>query len=521
MTEQPPDLWGQRMRIPILMLSGEVNSGKTLFGLGIDPNCRKPAAEAEPTTIVWDQEGSAEPYAGGLNFTWKDTRAAVAAGVHMEQVAATAKDPRWLKILKENADCNDSPAASMFRAWYMSLIKVPAKRYSVGMVDTFTPLQDGMIDWLKRHPEAFGRTAEEYRKLATMTLWPDVKAMLSHILSVDCRLRFEAFVLTVHLKNEWEQKQKTGLRIAEGLDVLQKLATVHFELDRSPKAKGKDAPKQPAGLVRKERMIVFGATPEDDRPVLPPRMPECTPHAIRQYILNPPDFAKLKLAERAPDDALTDDQKLLVNQQIAQNEAETATAKLSALEMARQAAATMAQQNTQYTATMSPTSRQRDKIREHAPPSITPRQLDEIMGLVRKLFATGAGAGEWLQLVAKTPDPTKLTESQAEDVIVQLYAKAAHAAVPPHPGASPDPEHQAAEQQPAPTEQPTATDRATQEQREKIRDLTVRLYGEHAIPQNTLFLQSLGYGSANSLTVAQAASRIQQLRDGFEGEPPF
>ena len=56
----------------------------------------------------------------------------------------------------------------MFRAWYLSLIQVPAGKYSVGMCDTFTPLQEGLIDWLKRHPEAFGRSMAEYTKASSM-----------------------------------------------------------------------------------------------------------------------------------------------------------------------------------------------------------------------------------------------------------------------------------------------------------------------------------------------------------------
>ena len=106
------DLWGG-MRIPIIMFSGPVNSGKTLAGLTIDPNCRKPAAEVQPTTLVYDQEGSSDPYVGGLNFEHKDTRAAVGAGVHNRVLIPAATDPRWLRILKEKADCNDSPSASM------------------------------------------------------------------------------------------------------------------------------------------------------------------------------------------------------------------------------------------------------------------------------------------------------------------------------------------------------------------------------------------------------------------------
>jgi len=165
---------------------------------------------------------------------------------------------------------------------------------------------------------------------------------LSHILAVDCRLRFETFVLTVHLKNEWAGGKATGRKIAEGLDTLEKLATLHIELDRSPTAKGKEAPRVPSAILKKERLVSFGKTADDDRPILPPRLPKATPDAIREYILNPPDFAKLVTGERLPDDKLSDDRKLLIQQEMSRNSVESETAKLSAIEMAQAAAAKMA-----------------------------------------------------------------------------------------------------------------------------------------------------------------------------------
>ena len=505
------DLWGSGVRIPIMMVSGPVNSGKTLFGLTIDPNCRKPASEVEPTTLVYDQEGSSEPYVGGLNFEWKDTRAAVAAGVHMQRVPAAQTDPRWLRILKENADCNDSPAASMFRAWYLSMIQVPAGRYAVGVCDTFTPLQDGMVDWLRRHPEAFGRTANEYTKASSMFLWPDVKAMLAHILTVDCRLRFETFVLTVHLKNEWAAGQKTGKQIAEGLDVLEKLATVHLELDRSPKAKGKEAPRVPSAILKKERLVRFGLDGDSDLPILPPRLPKCTPDEIRKYIANPPDFAALKADERAVDDSMTDEQRLLIQQEISRNEAEAATAKLSALELARQAAAQGRYESVTVATETRPAvangnghtePQQQQQPQQQAPPAqptASPQKVQQVLGLMRELFATGAAAQEWLMQQEAATNPAQLTDLQADGVLSKLFAMKSARDMPATPAPT------------APEEPVPNNGRVTQEQREKIRDLMTAIHGDQAPAEQGRWLQSLGLGSANSLTYHQAAARIVEL----------
>jgi hypothetical protein len=515
------------MKIPIVMISGAVNSGKTLFALTIDPNCRRSREEVEPTTIVWDQEGSADTYAGSLNFEHKDTRAAVAAGVHGKVMVPADTDPRWLKILKSQADCNDSPAAAMFRAWYFGLLSVPAGKYAVGICDTFTPLQDGMVDWLRRHPEAFGRTINEYTKASSMTLWPDCKAMLSHILAVDCRLRFSTFVINLHLKNEWAGGAKTGKQVAEGLDVLEKLATLHLELDRAPKEKGKDAPRVPAAIVKKERLVRFGAIGEEDKPILPPRIPQCTPDAIRKYIATPPDFAKLEAGERLPDTSMNSDERLRMQATIAADERVAAETRLSALEMARQAAeagrAAMAAQAVAMSAgatVAAPAPVQQaangngngsaddnangnGNGHSQSVKPITAQQGKEMMNLFKELFSSGPEAGKWMMENHGTTDPQTLTETQAMGVLSDLNGmKAAKQRAAIQTPAAEKPNGQAASTEP---------EHCTTEQRGKIRELTQRIYGEQAEGAQKAWLTSIGCGAPMGLTFQQAQLRIVDL----------
>lgn len=495
------NLWNG-YRIPIIMISGPVNSGKTLFGLTIDPTCRLPAS-VTPATIHWDQEGSADSYAGALNFDHKDTRAAVAAGVHMQAQAADALDPAWRKMLLENPDVKDSPSMSMFRAWYLSLLKVPAGKYAVGICDTFTPLQEGLIEWMRRHPAAFGRTAAQYDKASSMFLWPDLKSVLAHILATDCRTRFDTFVINVHLKKEWTGGAPTGKHVAEGLDVLEKLATLHIELDRTPKEKGKEAPRVPSGLVKKQRLVRFGATGGDDLPILPPRLPEATPDAIRAYIAAPPDFAKLKVEERLPDTSLSDDEKLRLSATMAENNRVAEEAKLNAMELAAKAAREMRSgvspfaqpettQSTSGTATMA-----------------TAIQVSEMISLFKELFPDGKAARAWLLSGAGTDNPQLLTDSEAQGVMSKLFGMKAE-------------RQAAANVTPAPTAAagPTA-EKVTVEQRAMIRDMTVRLYGAQAGEENAKFLSLLGIGAAMGLTSTQANARITELeRAMMRTNPP-
>lgn len=308
------DLWCG-IEIPYIRGSGETESGKTMFGLSIDPNCRN--FDVAPTTVVWDFEGSADPYKSGLNFDHRDLSEIVRLHVGTSR--------RYKPI-------------DLYYAWNQDVKSLGPANYRVGMVDTFSDVESGLIEWVRQNPKEFGRTANEYIKAASMFLWPDVKAFAKQLIFGDLRPIFQTFYTTHHLKNSWDGGKKTGDRIAEGLDVLEKLASLHLRFDRRPTAKNKSAPEKPSAIRGKARLIQFGKTPEEDRSILPPRLPVATPQAIREYIKNPPDFNNLKKEEQLPDQSLTDDQKLLINQDIAFTNMEAAKAHQQQAELMNSAA---------------------------------------------------------------------------------------------------------------------------------------------------------------------------------------
>lgn len=530
------DLWGG-VRIPIVLLSGEVNSGKTLWGLLADPNCRKPGVSA--TTIWWDNEGSAETYAGSLNFDWRDVRSAVADGYHLRTQKAGPNDPKWRRILIETADVNDSPSASLFRAWYLHLLSIEPGRYAVGGVDTFTPIQEGLIEWLRRHPEAFGRTAGQYDKASSMFLWPDVKTMLGYILTTDCRLRFSTFVLTLHLKNEWAGGAKTGQRIAEGLDTLDKLATLHLRLDRTPPAKNKDAPRKPSAIVVKERLVSFGATAEEDRPILPPRLPDASPDAIRAYIAAPPDFANLKPAERMPDQSLTEDQRLQIAAATAADNRAAEETAMTRLEMMRRAAGvssiampahghgtcdagaaplqteSLAGPSASSTATPAPRAVAPAAPADTGPKMATAGQIKELEDRLMKTFSTPEEGRAWFLSGSGGLRPADLTESAMTDCLAALCRlqseRVQSAAAAKLAAASPAAAAAVVTQPPAmPPVPPDGL--ATQEQRDTIRRLSeaIGLTQEYHIA----WLTARGVNSYRSLSFEAAQSRIEELESG-------
>jgi hypothetical protein len=118
----------------------------------------------------------------------------------------------------------------------------------------------------------------------------------------------------------------------------------------------------------RERLLRFRLKEDDDRHVLPPRLHPCTPDQIRKYIASPPDFAKLKASEQLPDQSMSDEDRLLIQQEIAKNNAEDSAARLAALEMARGSgwtqpvqAATQQQTSAQPPATPPPSPPQSDQ----------------------------------------------------------------------------------------------------------------------------------------------------------------
>jgi len=409
--------------IPICALSGETSSGKTLFPIMSTPNALDKSKP--PQCVVHDLEGSAETYVSSLNFEWRDIRGMLADGLHMRKGTPKDSDPNWKKILLTNTEhANDHPAASMFRAVFMSVLSIEPGQFLTCSVDPFTALQVGAMEWLKLHPQAFYRTASQYIKAGSMFLVPDTRQMLEYFLTVDCRSRFEMTVITFHQKNEWvgtgDAARKSGERISEHWELVDKVASLSATLDRRPKAKGKSAPRVPSGCIvypfGKSRMMVV----KDGEllPALPPRIPEFTPDAIRAYFASPPDYDALKPSERMPGDDMSDDERLKVQAGIETDKRISEELKLSQMElqksgMTAQAAAVAVQQAPLQ---QQPATQTTDV---ETPAMITQQQTATIMAMLPACFDSPAEFGEVLQRygVGKL---SELTESRAEDLHSEL-----------------------------------------------------------------------------------------------------
>ena len=297
-----PRLWKQP--IEVIGLTGEFASGKTLFGLTICPG---------PETRVYDTEKSCGTYLS-LGFDRVD-------------------------MTKE---CLGMDALGKFNWWRKSILAIPVGKFRVLMLDTVSEIESGLAEYVRRNPQEFGYTTNQFEK-ASGLFWGAVKDFWKSILS-DLSARCETFVFTSHLREEFVNGRPTGKRIAKGKDTLMELASLYLHMERIADKKGV-VPDRPAAIVLKSRLATINvneAGEVETIPTLPPRIPEATPKAIRAYMDSPPDYSKLKAGEKIIEREMSEDERANLKLQTAQAELEAEQLKTNRLEQARIAAQRLA-----------------------------------------------------------------------------------------------------------------------------------------------------------------------------------
>lgn len=295
-------IWGG-IKIPIIGVTGEKFSGKTLFLASIDP----------ARTCMIDLEDSSESY----------------------NIEFAKRVSLYDEMLKKY---NRSATGVECYLWFMDFIEsIKPGEYSVLAVDPYSDIQAGLVDWVKANPQKFGHTANQYEK-ASGLLWSDVKQHCKMMLGTLSR-KVETFAFSTHMGSVWKGGAPTEKRKAKGLDTLFELSSLYLELERRPDDKGK-VDKKPAGKVLKSRLAVskFVDGELEHFPILPPRLKEGTPSAIRQYIKKPPDYKNLKAGEMVEKEVLSDDEKLEIQREIATTQLEVETARLSQMDRLKEQA---------------------------------------------------------------------------------------------------------------------------------------------------------------------------------------
>jgi hypothetical protein len=284
--------------LPVIGVSGEFASGKTLFLLTIDPG---------PRTRVYDLEKSSQTYQS-LGFDRVDV---------------------YRELLK--AHPNGYRSSALWEWWRDDVLGIEPGRFTVIAIDTVTPIEDSLGDWVIENAAKFNATRKQFFTSAgtpSGLFWGVVKSVWERTLN-DLAARCECFAFAAHMSTVYANNQPTMKRKAKGKLTLTQLASLYLEMDRKPDARGA-RPAVPSARVVKDRVVHTRIDPETGKvqivPVLPPRLPEATPDAVRAYMLRPADFADLKPEELAPEEHLTDDDRAELRARTAEAQAVAAQA---------------------------------------------------------------------------------------------------------------------------------------------------------------------------------------------------
>ena len=304
-TELAP-LWPNGAKIPNILLAGEYSTGKTLFGLLLDP---------EGKTLMIDLEDSGEPYEHQIPFTRKDLPAILA-----DKFKGRARPHQlWSYFL----DLVDAIEPGKFR---------------VCLIDPASELEAGLVEYVRRNPREFGLTQNQIDGASSL-LWGAVKDEWKRVL-LFLASKFETTVITVHMRQVFEGGRPVrGKREPKGKETLSEVASLSLELQRELDENGK-RPDLPSAIVRKTRLTVSEMKDGNLKvlPVLPDRLPEATGEAIRGYILKPVGArgTRRNKGETIESEKISEEDRLLIEQEIEEDRARSSEAELKKLQLEAQ-----------------------------------------------------------------------------------------------------------------------------------------------------------------------------------------
>ena len=298
-------LWPNGVEIEVLGLTGDPESGKTLFGLTI---------AAPERTLVYDMEKSSSVYKS-LGFHHVDLH----------------------RILSEKFPNGYGPV-DIYTTWKQLILDLQPGKWDVIMLDPADDMEQGLVEYVARNASKYGFSTPESFKKSGGIFWGYVRAEWKQLIIGHAATRCQTFVFTTHLRTVWRDGSPTKEKEPKGKETLLESATLYLWLDREPDAEGV-VPVEPRAKVHKTRLCSFQKV--DGRikkvPILPPRLPVATPDSVREYIINPPDYTALKEEERADVQVLTEYDRLSMEARIATEKREAAEATALAEERRLQA----------------------------------------------------------------------------------------------------------------------------------------------------------------------------------------
>ena len=283
-TRQLPALWPNDLEIKIIGLAGKPDSGKTLWALSVDPR----------NTLMFDFETSGATYHRSMGVKRID----------VPGMMLTKHEGRpYLPI-------------DLFRYFYGAIKSVTPGKFSVIVLDTVSPLEIGLAEHVKASYRDYGFSTQAKFENTGGIFWGNANNFYEQLL-LYAATKCQTLVFTTHLRGVWKHGKPTTAKEPKGKSVLDDLATIRILLDRPPNTKA------PIGQITKGRLaqitLAEDGSVENILPVLPPQMDPCTPAALKAYIESPPNYKKLKAREKVIEKPMTDEEKLHLEAETADN----------------------------------------------------------------------------------------------------------------------------------------------------------------------------------------------------------
>ncbi len=237
--------------VPITIVTGEYQSGKTVFALTTGYPLER--------VLVYDNELSAETY-------------------HTDENPFVRVDlPGELSRLYPKG----YTPVQFYDMWLKHMRAIQPGQYDVIVLDTVETIEDGLGDWVEQNSAKFGHTAAQYQKMSGI-YWSDVKTEWKQVIQ-EIKARCRMVIIIAHMRDEYKSNVRTGNRQRRGKETLSELATLEVELVR----KNPNQP-EPSAKVHKHRFFSGSlAAPASVKPTLPRWMEICTWEIIRGYLINP------------------------------------------------------------------------------------------------------------------------------------------------------------------------------------------------------------------------------------------
>lgn len=301
-------LWPKGVEIPFLGITGPHNSGKSLFGLSINPK----------RTISYDLEASQGNHKS-LGFKHID----------------------FIDLLHDTFP-KGYTSEQYYLFWLRHAMSVDDKKYDVIFIDPISTLEAGLTEHVKSRYNEYGFSApEEFLKMQGV-FWGKVKEKWEYDLT-RIRAKCQTLAWTTHERLAYTDGRPTKKREPKGKATLMQLATLYLSLEKgTPETAG-----VPTATILKSKLSDSQYVESEDqneyvsidiqiRPYLPDRLPKATPQAIRQYIAGSFDYSKSKPEEQVTEPQLSDEDKLELKAQIASDERAAREAEQKAKEIEKE-----------------------------------------------------------------------------------------------------------------------------------------------------------------------------------------